>query len=367
MKKILFGITNLSFGGAERVLIDLANVLSETYDITIFTLYGKGELEPQLSPRITLKSLEKKSYLELSAFQKYVIVPLKMLLFKKKIYHNKIQENYDTEIAFLEGPVTRLLSIPNEKVRKIAWIHNDISLVFGQGMKAKIKRWMDKKIYAKYEKLIFVSYDNLRKFEQVYPMLPNEKRVIYNYIDAKKVLAKAKEEVDKKLEENKVNFVTVARLVEQKGIDRLIEVHKKLIQEGLQHNFYVIGDGPEKEKLQKLIEKEKLEETFKLLGKKQNPYPYIKMADYFCLFSKFEGYGMVIEEAKILNKPILITDTAAKEAVQNYGDYQIAENSEDGIFALLKKVLQEKTEKIVEPKPYLNEGIIEQIKELLGE
>ena len=57
-----------------------------------------------------------------------------------------------------------------------------------------------------------------------------------------------------------------------------------------------------------------MEQTFTLLGKKENPYPYMKQADYFCLFSEYEGYGMVLEEAKILQKPILITNTAAKEA-----------------------------------------------------
>lgn len=367
MKKILFGITNLSFGGAERVLVDLVNGLSDTYEITIFTIYGKGELETQVSSKVNLKSLYDKSYLELSKFQKYVTVPLKILLLNHRIYRQKIQGNYDIEIAFLEGPVTRLLSARNKNTRKIAWVHNDMSLVFGQGMKAKIKRWIDKKIYTKYKELVFVSYDNLEKFEQLYPDLPNEKKVIYNYIDKEKVIEKAKEELVDNLDKSKMNLVTVARLVEQKGIDRLIEVHKRLIQEGLLHNFYVIGDGPEKEKLQALIKKEQVEETFRLLGKKENPYPYIKMADYFCLFSRFEGYGMVIEEAKILNKPILITNTAAKEAVQNYNQYEIAENSADGIFELLKKVLTSKKEKIVEPKPYENEHIIEEIKELIGE
>ena len=91
------------------------------------------------------------------------------------------------------------------------------------------------------------------------------------------------------------------------------------------------------------------------------------MADYFCLFSRFEGYGMVIEEAKILNKPILITDTAAKEAVQDYNHYEIAENSVDGIFELLKKVLQNNKEEKIEQVQYQNKHIIEEIKELIGE
>ena len=133
--------------------------------------------------------------------------------------------------------------------------------------------------------------------------LTNEKQVIYNYLDSNLIIEKAKEEIEE-LDKNTINFVTVARLVEQKAIDRLIKVHSDLINKGLVHNFYVIGDGPQKENLQNLIKENNVEETFHLCGKKENPYPYIRQADYFCLFSHFEGYGMVLDEAKILNKKI---------------------------------------------------------------
>ncbi len=365
MKKILFGITNLSFGGAERVLIDLANCLSETYEITIFTIYGKGELEPQLSSNVTLKSLYDKSYLELSKFQRYVTMPLKILLFNRRIYRQKIRSDYDIEIAFLEGPVTRLLSTKNTKTRKLAWVHNDMSLVFGQGIKAKIKRWIDKKVYSQYEKLIFVSYDNLEKFKQLYPTLKKEKGVIYNYIDKDRVIEKAKEEVEEKFDEKITNFVTVARLVEQKGIDRLIEVHKRLLQEGLFHNFYVVGDGPLKEKLEALIQKEQVEESFKLLGKKENPYPYVKKADYFALLSWYEGYPMVLLEAQILQKNIIITNTAARETLQNYKNYAIAENSQEGILETLRKILRNQSEEKEVDEEYQNQDILEKIKKLI--
>lgn len=339
--------------------------MAKDYEVTIFTIYAKGELEKELVPAIKLESLYPVSYAELSNFQKKIGAPLKVLLKSKKLYEKKINKNYEVEIAFLEGAITRLFSNKNSNAKKMAWVHNDIAHVFGNGLKAKLKRAMDKKIYRKYEKLVFVSKDNLVSFEKTYPEVKNKKQVIYNYIDKNKIIEKAKEEPQEKFQEERMNFVTVARLVEQKGIDRLIEVHKKLIQEGLLHNFYVIGDGPQKEKLQELIQKEKVEETFKLWGKKENPYPYIKMADYFCLFSKFEGYGMVIEEAKILNKPILITNTAAKEAVQNYKNYEIAENSSEGIYQVLKQALTDTKKEKKEIEEYHNEEVITEIKKLI--
>lgn len=378
MKKLLFGITGLTLGGAERVLVDLANKLCDKYDITIFTIYAKGELEKQLNSKVKLKSLYDVRYDELSKKQK-VLIPLKLYFNKKRVYKKKIKGDYDTEIAFLEGPVTRLFSVKNKNTRKIAWIHNDISLVFGTGIKAKIKKEADRKIYSKYDTLVFVSRDNLKKFREVYKdtvrneyLEPVKKEVIYNYIDIEKVIEKAEEKTEIIFDKRKLNFVTVARLVQQKAIDRLIRVHSKLIKNNLENNFYVIGDGPEKENLENMIKEHDVSNTFHLLGKKENPYPYIKNADYFCLLSNFEGYGMVLEEAKILEKSIIITNTAAREAVEKYENSLIIENNEEKIYEELKKIIENSNKnkgniRLQESQKYDNSNIINKIVKLIGE
>ena len=375
MKKILFGITGLTIGGAERVLVDLANELSKNYDITIFTLYAKGELEKELNSNVKLKSLFKYSYKEMSKLKQKIIVPLKVLLLKNSIYNKNIKGNYDVEIAFLEGPITRLFSVKNKNVRKIAWVHNDISLVFGKGLKARLKKYLDKKIYDKYNDLVFVSKENMCDFDKTYTNLnisDEHKKVIYNYIDKEKIIKKSLEDIDIYFKKEDINFVTVSRLVYQKGIDRIIEIQKKLIESGYNHKFYVIGDGPEREKLENLIKENKVENSFFLLGQKENPYPYIKNADYFCLLSRFEGYGMVLEEAKILGKPIIITDTAAREAVEDYDKKWILENSNDGIYNGLAEIIEKRNKDIdgnynENMKEYDNTKIIEKIKEFIGE
>lgn len=370
MKKILFGITGLTLGGAERVLVDIVNKLCEKYEITIFTIYAKGELEKQLDKRIRLKSLYNVSYLELPKLKRKFIAPLKILMLKKYIYQKYIKENYDVEIAFLEGPITRLFSVQNDRTTKIVWIHNDITKVFGDGVKAKIKKVLDRKIYSKYQKLVFVSKDNLKKFNQIYKdksIIEKEKKVIYNYIEAKNVIEKSKEKAEIDFNNLKINFVTVARLVPQKAIDRLIRVQNKLIKKiGYNQNFYVIGDGPERENLQKMINQYNLEESFFLLGKKENPYPYIKNADYFCLLSSFEGYGMVLEEAKILNKNIIITNTAAREAVEGYEKAIIIENNEKEIEEKLEEIIKNpETEKKNQQEEYDNLNSINEIIKLI--
>lgn len=303
------------------------------------------------------------------------LIPLKVLLNKKGIYKKHIKENFDVEIAFLEGPITRLFSTKNKNVRKIVWVHNDITLVFGKGIKSKIKKFFDKKIYSKYEKIVFVSKDNMSKFKEVYKDIRNEylepikKDIIYNYIDKDAVIKKAEEQINVDFDKSTMNFVTVARLVPQKAIDRLIKVHAKLVYSNYKHHFYVIGEGSEKFKLENLIRENNVQDTFHLLGKKENPYPYIKHADYFCLLSNFEGYGMVLEEAKILGKPIIITDTAAREAVYKYENSIILENDEEKIFEGLKDIIQnnKKVKKLEENEQYDNSSILEKIEKLLGD
>ncbi len=374
MKKIIFGITSLTIGGAEKVLVDLANKLSEKFHITIFTIYAKGEFEKNLNNNIKLKTIYNYQFKDMSKLKKQ-ITALKILLFKKHYYKKYIKGDYDIEIAFLEGPITRLFSVKNKNTRKIAWIHNDITQVYGKNIKAKIKMSIDKKIYEKYRTLIFVSKDNRDKFMEKYKdirdknLQPLQKRVIYNYINPENIIEKAEEKIDFEFDNNCTNFLTVARLVPQKGIDRLIEIHQKLIKQGLEHKFYVIGDGPEKQKLENRINELNIEKTFILLGKKENPYPYMKKADIFCLLSRFEGYGMVLEEAKILGKPILITDTAAREAVEKYKNSKIVKNTDEGIYAEMKDIIKKNIKNFTSEinDEYDNNKIINKLEKLLNE
>lgn len=364
MKRIVFGITNLNLGGAERVLVDLANRLSkENFDVTIQTIYSNGVLEKSLNSNVKVGSIETKSYEDLSKLEK-IKVSLKMLFFKKAIYKKYIKDKYDIEIAFLEGAITNLFSV-NGNAKKIAWVHTDLSMAIQSNIKGKLKRKMNSKIYNKYEKIIFVSKDSLEKFNEVYK-IGAKKQVIYNYIDSDNVVQKSNEEIDI-IDANEFNFLEVARLVESKAIDRIIDVHSKLISEGYNHKFFIIGDGVLRENLENKIKDKQVEDTFILLGEKENPYPYIKKCDCVCLLSYYEGYGMILEEAKILQKYLLTTDTAAREAVQGYSKKQVVENNETAIYNAMKEIIS-KSQEIKSNKEeilYDNEYIINEIKQLM--
>ena len=355
-KRICFGITKLGIGGAERVLVDIANELVKDYDITIFTIYGGGEFEKDLNPDIKRISLYKKE-------KKRTFIPIYVLFCGKFIYNRYLKGHFDVDVAFLEGPITRIFAYKGNN-KKIAWVHNDISKVFGKDYKSKIKKYIDKWFYNKYDKIVFVSEHNKKTFEKLYGNI-NERKIIYNYINKERVQNLAKEKCDKSIiSKNEKNFITVSRLVKQKAIDRLIRVHRRLIDEGYKHKIYVIGEGEEENNLKSLAKKLNVDKSFIFLGQNENPYPYIKQADYFVLLSYFEGYGMVLEEAKILNKSILVTDTAAKEAVINYDKKIVIGNNEDAIFDEMRNVLQEKYSFLDEENEnydYDNKYLLEQI------
>lgn len=364
-KKVLFGITCLKLGGAERVLVDMVNNLCDKYDITIFTLYNNGEFEKELNKKIKLVSMFNKTYDELSTLEKRLL-SLKLVnpLARKKIYNYYMRDKYDVEICFLEGPLAWLMSIPS-KARKIAWVHNDIRDVFGEGKNAERKKKLSGKCYQSYETLVFVSKDNLEKFKLQYPDAKNKMQVIYNYLDMNLVLEKAKKEEVKDMKDDLVSFVQVSRAVPQKGLFRLIDVHEKLIKDKLLHRIYIIGDGPDLDKLRETVKEKGLEDTFILLGKRSNPYPYIKKGDYFMLTSLYEGFGMVIVEAEILNKYIMITNTAAREAVEDYKENSmIVENTEEGIYKGIKDILKKRPE-VNKKDKFNNKKVLEEIIDLI--
>lgn len=325
-----------------------------------------GEFEKLLNKNIKIKSLYPKPYNEYSKFKK-LLISLRILFLKSSIYKKYIKNNYNVEIAFLEGPVTTILSAKNKNTKKIAWIHSDISLIFGNGIKSNLKKLFNKNTYKKYQELIFVSNNNLQKFNKIYNLNIN-KQVIHNYLNKENVI-KLSTEFDVDLfNENTINFVTVARLVEAKAIDRLISVHSKLIKNGYVHKFFIVGDGPLRKDLQNKINSLNLSESFILLGQKENPYPYILNSDYFCLFSYYEGLPMVLLEAKALNKFILITDNSSKEALENYENKIIFENTENGIYNGLKEIIENnKNIKIINNNIDENIGTINKIKNLLGD
>ena len=336
-KRVVFGINSLKIGGAERALVDLVKKIYNAYDVTIYTIYGNGTFEKELQQlvldkKITLKTIFKKEPKTL--FTKKIQMLL-LYIFYPVIYTANIKNIYDVEIAFVEGIMTKMFALKS-RAKKIAWVHFGASSILNKqqdSVKIKnytvLKRDIDRITYLKYNDIIFVSNTAKENFLKEFGDKIEDKvsmHVIYKYLDIKRIKELSEEYIPQEI-------------IPEKGIDRLLDVHERLIKDGFIHNIYVIGDGIDRERLINETKKRKLKHSFRLIGEVSNPYPYIKAGNYFALLSKVEGYGIVIDEAKVLRKEILITKTASIEAVQKYSNIHIFENTEEDIYNGIKKVL----------------------------
>ena len=123
----------------------------------------------------------------------------------------------------------------------------------------------------------------------------------------------------------------------------MVRVHKRLLDEGFAHHIYILGEGDEKESLLQRIAEEKVEETFHLLGFRQNPYQYVSKADLFVCSSRREGFSTAVTEALILGVPVVSTNcSGAKELLGQQNEYGIVtENSEEGVYQGMKQMLSD--------------------------
>lgn len=332
MKKILFLIYNLDGGGAEKVLLKILEKIDKNkFKIDLFLIKKEGvylkEFETKfkdITIRTPYDNLSKNKLLNRIQYKlKYKKV--RKSLKNPEIFKEFIKEKYDTQIAFLEGMSSIYLS-KTECRNKIAWVHVDLE----KHRTMTIDK--EREIYKNYNKIICVSNQAKNSFDKIYPEYSNKSTVIYNPIDKEEIINKSSEEVEKFRDKNTVTFVAIGRLNEQKGFDILLKAHKLLKDENLENNIVILGEGTERKNLEKYILENDLEKSVKLLGFKENPYPYLKQSDVYILSSKYEGYSLTIAEALVLNKAIISTRCV--------GPMELLENGKYGLMCEIDNVFQ---------------------------
>lgn len=331
-KKILFCMFRFYKGGTEKIAINLMNNLDkEKYDITLITLFADGGYENLLDKDIKKKSLLKKRIRGVSRLLTFIPGHI--------IYKLLVKDKYDVEIAVGDGITSRIIgSSFNKESKKISWIHMDV-LKRGSNMKEFKTKEGRKKFYEPFDKIVCVSNDCKDNFVKKFGC-KNKTIVKNNPVIIDEILRKADEELDITLDKEKLNIVTVGRLSKEKGYDRLLRVHKKLIEEGINHNIYIIGEGPDRKELEIYIKENKLINSIYLLGFKSNPYKYMKKMDLFICSSRNEAFSTVLSEAIILGKPILTTEcSGTKELLGNSEFGIICNNSENSLYYELKNII----------------------------
>lgn len=350
MKKVLIVTNTLSGGGAERVLYDiLRNINLKKYYVEIFLTYNEGiyrEKIKKLGINIEYLFSERKDLINNILYRKFKSMITKILRYfycKYPFLIKKLRnKNYDIEISFLEGHSTVLVANRKNNSKKIAWVHTDL-------LKYRIiNKNLEEKSYQKINKIICVSEDSRKSLLKLYLKMKNKVQVIYNPIDKENILKAAEENLNFKFDKNKVNIISIGRLINAKGYDVLLQSHNKLIKEGLDYNLIILGEGPERKKLEKYIKENNLQNNTQLLGFKENPYPYLKEADIFLSSSRYEGFSLVVAEAICLNKPVIATKcTGPLELLENgkYGLLAEVENIDDLAEKMKELILDEELRK----------------------
>ncbi|MCQ9636408.1 glycosyltransferase [Chryseobacterium sp. WG23] len=346
-KKILIRIGSLRHGGAEKVLANfLKNLPKDKYEVDLLINLYTGMYIKEIPSWVNLYYLLKGEMITTNRpheipVKAFRVLYQKMFLMFPSLLYTFILKNkkYDVEIAAIHGMYREVLSSPQKDSKKIVWVQNDIF---------NLKEYTPDVIrqFFKFDRILVIS--NKLK-EEMQKLARNEKEKqavvkIFNPIDSQDTLQKAEAEInDYPFSKDLPTFITIGTVYPQKGYDRLLDVHKKLMDEGLKHQIIIIGDGFDFENIQAKLNQLGLHETVKMLGFRSNPYPYLKKSDFYVMSSRHEGFPTIIAEALILNKPVVSTDVSGiKDLLQDGKLGLITPNSEDGIYEGMKKFLLNK-------------------------
>jgi glycosyltransferase involved in cell wall biosynthesis len=363
-KNILISVYNMEIGGIERSLINMlesfdykrynidllifhhvgefmslipksVNILPEVNKYSVFrkpiTVCLKERQYPLAFVRVLSKYLAKvkaksknleegSGYIQMQLTQKY-----------SSFFLPKLDKEYDVAISYA-WPHDIIASKVKAK-KKIAWVHTDYS-------KLEIDNELDLKVWNQFDYIASVSDACREAFLTTYPTLKEKVLVVENITSPNFIKKMADEDVSLyKDKPQTFNIVSVGRLSYVKGFDLAIEALKLLHSKGLTDiKWYIIGYGGYENELKELISKYELENCFFLLGKKTNPYPYIKSCDIYVQPSRYEGKAVTVSEAKILGKPILITNyPTASSQIENGVEGIICELSVPGLAQGIEK------------------------------
>lgn len=332
----------MSIGGAEKVLIDLVNNLDKSkYDITVMMVY-KNNIYNQGNCSFD-------SYFDEDIKVKYMCNNDSKIIYRlfnmglnrvnnKLIHKFFIGNDYDIEVAYYEGLPTKIIAnSSNESSKKIAWLHTDaINRTKGYSDNDIIE---EGDLYNNFDDIVAVSKSVANSFMNLHV---NFKDILvkYNPIDSYEIIRKSKENLDIKLSDS-IKLISVGRIIPVKGYLRLAKIMKRLSDEGLEFKWLVVGDGEQRDELEKKIIEYNLQEKAKIIGFKSNPYKYLNYGDVLICSSFAEGYNTVVLEAIYLNKPIITTNCAGMDEI--FGKNMcgiICENSEEGLYKSIKDIIK---------------------------
>lgn len=321
MMKILFKSGSTMMGGLEKVQIEYINFLvkQEKYQIKIVIENDNGKdnaLEKYINSNVTyLKNynyiLEIKNLRENRKKSLWSRIKYNLAITKEKKYADnkflQIYKEYKPDIVIdFDSSLTKIIDKLNSS-KNLVWIHSSIKN--WKKKKSKIDRFVDR--ISKYSKIICICKEMKEDLINLKNELKNKVDFLYNPIDFDRIKKLSNEdfsEEDKKLLKDKF-LLSIARLdCVPKDFETLFKAYEIAKKDGYDGKLYIIGDGPDKDKVEKLKEANLYKEDILLLGRKENPYNWIKKADKLILSSRYEGFAIVLLEGLCLGKNVIASD-----------------------------------------------------------
>lgn len=329
-KKLLFVIPSLDAGGGEKSLVNLLNTLDfDRYTVDLLVFQRKGLFLTSIPEAVTLLTPQGSYSVFTGGLVSTCLSLLKSgnftLLFHRIIYSLKtkfirskgaaeqsawlhlrkailpLERSYDVAIGFLEKSSIYYVVDKVTAKQKIGWIHTNYS-------KSGMQPAFDLPYFELLDFVVTVSAECELDLQANFPSQKQKLRVIHNIVSAKLIWQLADNEPDVALDWSKLTLITVARLSPEKGCDMAVKACKELVDKGLDVQWLLIGDGNERKNLAAQVAGYGLQNHFLFLGLQANPYPFVKRATLYVQPSRYEGKSIAIDEAKILQKPIVVTD-----------------------------------------------------------
>lgn len=365
-KNLLFIMPSLSAGGGEKSLVNLLSQIDyNVYNVDLFLFNPKGIFMDLIPKEVNVLSIPD----QYSVFTLPLLLSVKEFILKGKIllaYNrimfsiknrgaenismkeqyswkyissslNEIEKQYDVAVGFLEKTATYFCVDKIKAHKKIGWIHIDYNQL---GMDSQF----DEMYFCKLNHIVTVSEECATILMNRFPEEKDKVRVIYNVVSPNMLYEMAEREQRDvyRRKENEIIILSIGRLHYQKAFELAIESCKELINKGYKVRWNIIGEGEEREHLIQLIKANKLEDRVHLLGLQSNPYPYMKQADIYVQTSRFEGKSIAIDEAKIMKKPIIVTNfSTAKDQIDNGINGLIVDMNSQAITGGIEKLIRD--------------------------
>lgn len=333
MKKLLFAAYSLDIGGIEKALVTLTNYLQEKgYEVTIVLERKQGTFLEELNENIKV--------IEYRPDESKNILKRKIKnLWNRLKFIAKYKNKFDFSASFATYSISSSFISRTASKNTCLWGHADYLTLF-ENSEAKMREFFVKRNYYQFKHVIFVSKEGRDSFIKVFPEMQERTLVCNNLIDGEKIKKLAEEKIEESREEGVTTFINIGRHDEkQKRLTRIIEAAKRLKVDGYRFKILWIGDGPDSKFYEEEVNKNSLEENILFLGRKQNPYPYFKIADCVILTSEYEGYPVVFLESFILNKPLITTKVSDYQQVEGKYGY-VADKKIEDIYEKMKLFIE---------------------------